>query len=295
MITKTCFIAWISSLYNYVYNSRIKREKTQVASLGVVQQFERPYWTEKTEIHAKRQHHARSLVITPNPGGYFRILKDNSWSCYIIQYFSVNSNITSHLYPSFRITGWSLVICPDPEGRIPMYLWGSWRIQHIIYSLIKCPNGFIQTTYLRWNLLLNSVSYFASKVKLNISVPKTLLPSASVVDTAYKCLLFLQYNLLSHVQKKRDQDGERDNTCSERDLSVSLTSVIMDNELWRASNFSMIFDRILIAISILTPSKTNSGDPMAWELTFYHTCRGLVSRCEKREICVAKEIQDLSN
>ena len=40
--------------------------------------FERPYWTEKAEIHAKRQHHARSLVITPNPGGYFRILRDNS-------------------------------------------------------------------------------------------------------------------------------------------------------------------------------------------------------------------------
>ena len=40
--------------------------------------YEWPFWTKKAEIHAKRQHHARSLVITPNPGEYFRILKDNS-------------------------------------------------------------------------------------------------------------------------------------------------------------------------------------------------------------------------
>ena len=72
------------------------------------------------------------------------------------------------------------------------YFWCDTEVQRIIYSLIKCPDGFTETPYIRWTLLLNSVSYFASKAKLNISVPKTLLPSASVIDTAYKRLLFLQ-------------------------------------------------------------------------------------------------------
>ena len=28
--------------------------------------FERPHWTEKAEIHDKRQHHAKSFGFTPN-------------------------------------------------------------------------------------------------------------------------------------------------------------------------------------------------------------------------------------
>ena len=49
--------------------------------------FERLYWIEKAEIYDKRQHHARSFVITPNqdPPGFGVILLYHTVYCGICQ------------------------------------------------------------------------------------------------------------------------------------------------------------------------------------------------------------------